>query len=82
MLRYVWNTEHEAIYETVTAAEDPHSIYKSFDVGGSEDELAEYALESISEYTRSYRDDIDACAMDWTPVFAALTGYEASDFRR
>jgi DNA-binding CsgD family transcriptional regulator len=76
-LRYVWNEDHDAIYEDTVAADDPHSIYKSFDLGGTEDELAEYTLESIEEYTMSYRDDPEACRTDWTPVFEAITLYEA-----
>ena len=77
MLRYVWNEERDEIVEDTIAADDPHSIQQSFEVGGSEDELAEYALESIEEYTRNYRDDPEACRTDWSPVFEALTLYSA-----
>jgi len=77
MLRYVWNEERGQIIEDTIAADDPHSIYKSFEVGGSEDELAEYTLESITEYTQTYRDDPKACRKDWTHVFEAITLYGA-----
>lgn len=76
-LRYVWNSEREVIYEETIAADDPHSIHQSFELGGAEDELAEYTLESIEEYTRNYRDDPEACRTDWTPVFEAITLYGA-----
>jgi len=77
MLRYVWNDERQEIVENTVAADDPHSIQQSFEVGGSEDELAEFALESIEEYTRNYRDDPKACRKDWSPIFEAITLYSA-----
>lgn len=77
LLRYVWNHEQDEIVESVNRADDPVSTYKQFGVGGSEDELAEYALESIAEYTQSYRDYPKACRDDWPPVFEALTAYGA-----
>lgn len=77
MLRYVWNTEQEEIREQTVSAADPHSIYEDMGVGGSEDELAEFALESICEYTQNYRDNFEACRKDWTPIFEALTGWAA-----
>ncbi len=77
MLRYVWNDKLHEIVETTTRADDPHSIYQEHEVGGSEDELEEYALESISEFTRNYRDDVDACRSDWPGVFEAILCYSA-----
>lgn len=77
LLRYVWNGEKGEIVESVNRADDPISTYRQFGVGGSEEELAEYALESISEYTRVYRDDWEACRKDWPHVFEALTGYKS-----
>lgn len=76
-LRYAWNEDRGEIVEATFAADDPQSVHERFDVGGSEDELAEFALESICEYTQSYRDDPEACRMDWSPVFEALTLYKA-----
>lgn len=77
MLRYVWNDAYDEIMETTTRADDPHSIHDELGVAGDEDELEAYALESVSEYTRNYRDDIEACKSDWTPVYEAITGYSA-----
>jgi DNA-binding CsgD family transcriptional regulator len=77
MLRYVWNEERGHIFEDTIAADDPHSIHKSSDVRGSQDELAEYTLESIIEYTRSYRDEPEVCRKDWPHVFEAITLYGA-----
>jgi DNA-binding CsgD family transcriptional regulator len=74
-LRYVWNTETESIHEQTITAVDPHSIYDDYDVDGSEDELAEYMLTTLEEYTQSYRDDWEAARKDWSPIFAAITGY-------
>lgn len=73
MLRYVWNKEDGQIHEQTIRADDPHSIYEDFDVGGSEDEVAEYALESICEYTQSYRDDVSVCRTDWPHIYEAIT---------
>jgi len=77
MLRYVWNTELEEIVEQVTRADDPHSIWSDMAVNGSEDELEEYALESISEYTRSFRDDVESCRHEWSPVYEAIVCHRA-----
>jgi len=77
MLRYVWNDERGEIREETIAATDPHSIHESFGVGGSEDELDEFALESIIEYTRNYRDDVEACRRDWSSVFEAIVCWSA-----
>lgn len=77
MLRYVWNEERGEIREEVFAANDPRTLHDGFDVGGSEDELAEYAMESIEQYTRNYQDDIDALERDWSPLYEALTCHKA-----
>jgi len=77
MLRYVWNDEHGEIREETYRADDPRSTHESFGVGGSEDELGEYTLESIEEYTKNYRDDVAACKSDWTHIYEALTCYKA-----
>lgn len=73
LLRYVWNEELGQIKEETATAADAHSIHESMAIGGSEDELAEYTLESLEEYTRTYREDWKACRQDWGPVFEAIT---------
>lgn len=72
-LRYRWDDEQEEIVEETFLANDPHSVYEEFGVGGEQDELAEYALESLAEYINEYQDDPEACRKDWTPVYGALT---------
>jgi len=63
--------------EETYGADDPHSVLESFGVGGDGDSVAESALESLSEYLRSYRDDIEACRRDWPAVFEAITLHQA-----
>lgn len=75
MVRYVWRTDTEAIHEQTISAADPHSIHKDWDVGGTADGVAEYTLETLQEYTKEWRHDLDVCATDAPDVFAALTGY-------
>lgn len=79
MLRYAL-AEHEdgsiELREETVGANDPHSVLDSYVVGGEGDDVAEFALESISEYTRSYRNP-EACRKDWPSVFEALTLYQA-----
>lgn len=77
MLRYVWNEDRDQIAETTTRADDPHSIWKQYPVGGTEDELAEYAIESIAEYTQNFRDDVEACRNDWDPIYEAIVCHRA-----
>ena len=79
ILRYA-KAEHEdgtvTLTEETVGADDPHSVLDTFEVGGEGDNVAEFALSSISEYTRSYRDP-ETCRKDWSPVFEAITLYEA-----
>jgi len=74
-LRYV-KREHEdgtvALSEETFGADDSHSVLESFGVGGADDGVASFALESISEYLQSYRDP-ETCRRDWPHVFEALT---------
>ena len=62
--------------EETYGADDPHSVLESFDVGGEGDNVAEFALESVSEYLQSYRAPED-CRRDWPAVFEAITLHKA-----
>lgn len=62
--------------EETYGADDPHSVLESFDVGGEDDNVAEFALESLAEYLQSYRAPED-CRRDWPHVFEAITLHQA-----
>lgn len=66
-LRYVW-VDGEIQEQTYVNG----VVHDSFKLGGERDQLAEYALESISEYVQSYRDDPAACEMDWPHIHEML----------
>ena len=73
MVRYVWNRETEEIHEQSIRGDDPHSIHTDHGVGGSEDEVAEYALTWLEQYTQECLDDLDTCRTDMPDQFEALT---------
>lgn len=68
--------EHEdgetTVYEEAFRADDPHSVYESFDLALDAEEIEEAALETISEYL-NIREDPEAVRKDWPHVFEALT---------
>ena len=69
-LRYRWSDGAGEILE-----ETYHDgvVHDSFGVGGTRDELAEYALESLAEYVNVYRDEPGATANDWPHIYELLT---------
>jgi len=69
-LRYHWSPdEGEILEETYYDG----VVHDSWGVGGSRDELAEYALESLAEYINHYREYPDDCRQDWPGVYELLT---------
>ena len=65
--------EHEStVYEEVFRADDPHSVYESFDLMVEPEEVEEAALETISEYL-DIREEPETVRKDWSHVFEALT---------
>lgn len=68
-LRYVWSEERDEIREQTYL---DGVVHDEFGVGGSRDELAAYALESIAEYIGSYQDDPEACQKDWSHIYEML----------
>lgn len=75
-VRYVWDEIGEEIVEKTYLASDPDSAHNSWGVQGDEDELADYALETLQEFTQTWRDDPKACAVDMPDLFAAVVCYE------
>ena len=74
-VRYVWNRAAEEIHEQTYRADDPDTVHNSWGVGGSEDEVAEFALTTLQEFTQEWRDDLDACVFDMPDLFEAVTCY-------
>lgn len=68
-LRYVWNEERGQIQEQTYLG---GVVYSSHDVGGSEAEIADYALLSVSEYINELREDPEACRFDWGHIYDML----------
>jgi len=68
--------DDETLREETYGADDPHSVLESVDVGREDDNVAEFALESVSEYLKTYRDPGD-CRDDWPAVFEAITLHKA-----
>lgn len=66
-LRYRWDGG-EICEETYVDG----ATYDSYPVGGSREELAAYALETISEYVSVYRDDPEVCEQDWPHIYEML----------
>lgn len=67
-LRYVWDAEQGEIVEQTY----DEVVHNEVSVGGSREELAEYALESLAEYINSYQDDPDACQLNWPHIYDML----------
>lgn len=80
-VRYVWNRETEEIDEVTHRADDPQSVHNSWGVGGAEDEVAEFALTTLQEFTQDWRADLDACVFDMPDLFAAVTCYDPDKVR-
>jgi len=73
-LQYRIDSHDGTMYEETFLADDPDSVYESFDLSGVDtDEIEAVALESIAEYVNEYRDDIDAIRRDWPHVYEAVT---------
>ena len=72
MLRYIWDNEREEIREETFQAHDADTVFESLGVGGTEDDVAGVALESIIEYTQTYRDDLTAARQDWSHIVEAI----------
>lgn len=68
-LRYVWDKEREEIEEQTYVNGCVHS---AFWVGGTRDELEEYALVSISEYKNELRENPEVCEFDWGHIYEML----------
>ena len=68
-LRYVWDEERDEIREQTYL---DGVVHEAFGVGGSREELAEYALEAVAEYINSYQNDPKACEMDWGHIYEML----------
>lgn len=68
-LRYVWLEEAGEIEEQAYVDGCVHSAFK---VGGEREELAEYALLSVSEYVNELREDPEACGFDWGHIYEML----------
>lgn len=60
------------MYEEVFRADDPDSVYESFDVTVEPEDLEEAALETIAEYL-AMREEPETVRKDWSHVFEALT---------
>lgn len=73
-IRYVYYDDKDEIVEQTY---QDGVVHDSYEVGGSRDELAEYALETVSEYINTYRDDPDALRTDWPSVFEGVLGISA-----
>lgn len=71
MLRYVWDEERECIVEETYGANDPQSVLDSHTFNDAEEDIPEYTLATIEEYTRSYRDNPEEWD-DWPNVFEAI----------
>lgn len=72
-LRYRWDDTREEIVEETFLANDPHSVYDDVGVGGEQDDLSEFALAAIEQFINEFQDDPEACRMDWTSVYEAVT---------
>lgn len=70
-LRYVWDDESEEIEEQTYV---DGVVHTSYNVGGSRDELEEYALLSAAEYINELREDPETCELDWPDLYEMLAG--------
>lgn len=68
-LRYVWDDERGEIHQQTYLG---GVVHDSFSVGGNRDDLADYALHSVSEYKNEYRENPEACEADWTHIYEML----------
>jgi len=68
-LRYVWDKEREEIEEQTYVDGCVHSGHW---VGGTREELEDYALMSVSAYINELRDDPEACKFDWGHIYEML----------
>lgn len=60
------------VHEEVFRADDPDSVYDSFDLALGVEEIEEAALETISEYL-NIREEPETVRKDWPHVFEATT---------
>lgn len=72
-LRYRWSEDRSEIREEIYK---DGVVHEALGVGGSREELAEYALESLAEYINSYQADPTACQRDWPHVYELLVADE------
>jgi len=68
-LRYVWDKERGEIEEQTYV---DGCVYSGHWVGGSREELEDYALMSVSEYINELREDPEACEYDWGHIYEML----------
>ena len=69
-LRYV--NQNGTVLKEVFKADDPDSVYESYDISVDPESMQEAALESIAEYINIYRDNLYATRADWPHVYESL----------
>lgn len=77
-LRYRWSDDHDEIKEETYR---DGVVHDSLGLGGSRDELVEYALESIAEYVGHYRDNPHDLRRDWPHVADLLADADAQGYQ-
>jgi hypothetical protein len=75
-LRYVWDDAADEILEETYF---DGTVHDSYPVGGERGELADFALETVSEWVNGYADDPAALARDWPHVYELLT-FDADEY--
>jgi len=68
-LRYVWDGERGEIEEQTYMDGCVHTAHW---VGGSRDELTEFALMSVSKYVNDLRENSEACEFEWGHIYEML----------
>lgn len=69
-LRHVWHDDKGQIEEQTYR---DGSVHRRYDVGGSRDELAEFALTALQMFL-DFRDEPESCRQEWEAVYDVIVG--------